>query len=43
MFKCRYRMAEVEWVQDIPPRDATDREDVTSSLFLFPTCIILSN
>ncbi|KAA3458374.1 LON peptidase N-terminal domain and RING finger protein 1 [Gossypium australe] len=22
-----YRMAEVEWVQDIPPRDATDRED----------------
>ncbi|KAA3474724.1 LON peptidase N-terminal domain and RING finger protein 1 [Gossypium australe] len=24
-----YRMAEVEWVQDIPPRDATDREDKT--------------
>ncbi|KAG4137487.1 hypothetical protein ERO13_D07G075000v2 [Gossypium hirsutum] len=23
-----YRMAEVEWVQDIPPRDATDREDL---------------
>ncbi|PPR91089.1 hypothetical protein GOBAR_AA29593 [Gossypium barbadense] len=22
-----YRMAEVEWVQDIPPRDATDRDD----------------
>ncbi|MBA0821344.1 hypothetical protein Goarm_018208 [Gossypium armourianum] len=21
-------MAEVEWVQDIPPRDATDREDL---------------
>ncbi|TYI18319.1 hypothetical protein ES332_A07G081800v1 [Gossypium tomentosum] len=23
-----YRMAEVEWVQDIPPRDATDRDDL---------------
>ncbi|XVE56888.1 hypothetical protein DITRI_Ditri04bG0046500 [Diplodiscus trichospermus] len=23
-----YRMAEVEWVQDIPPRDAGDREDL---------------
>ncbi|XVF54346.1 hypothetical protein PTKIN_Ptkin05aG0174200 [Pterospermum kingtungense] len=23
-----YRMVEVEWVQDIPPRDATDREDL---------------
>ncbi|OMO52837.1 Zinc finger, RING-type [Corchorus olitorius] len=23
-----YRMAEVEWVQDIPPRDARDREDL---------------